>query len=665
MSPILFPPEPAYDGQEVSAASPTPAADLQRILDAGLPAIMPRTRPGSPLAFETYVTVPTGARIYGPTDGYCEIVPAASYAPSAGNADLDEGVFRGASVVGAQIATLQVSARQRSRVLRLDANPAPGVELRVKSITGQSGTAYVGYGADVIGYEVGRVVSTVFVSGANYDVLLDQPLWQNHGSGSTIHAMTLVRDVIITGLYLNFAGKTHAAGVVASGFDGLWLRRCKFAGFSRAQMSFLEGARGIELQECVTELGTNCAVRVLSCEFAVTGFRTKRGGARRHANGITRGLFTVRHASRGVIFDSVLEGASCGISWWGGHATIGQKTIVRDMDPKVRADSDPQLMTPAGAGSPVTASGLDMGNFASPTAWGEYAVGHDVDLMIEDCGGLDTGGNLIYPAAFLCDLLGARFKLRISNTGAHLSEGVAPSRAGYATGTVWYDVTDAHCELSCTGIDGPVRLEGNGNSIRFSRVECFLNDGLSTVGRSFLQVGASGAIGGVSFGDVSLSADDGIPFAQGYSAPTVASMMSISIDRFHYKNLNAEWTKCQFYRQTEAVAVTRGEEMESFATTVSATPCRGARNPSTALTRDKLTAVAGFGVAATATIAQNTWMLGSNGQSRAIRSTTTLAYEDKLTAVAPPSRDIAVSAVADDKGIVDRLVVSGLVQTRR
>lgn len=657
--------------QLISQSYAAPAAAMTALSAAGISPRLERTPYGSPYVLETYVSLVTRANILGPEVGFAELVPAAAYSPVVGNADTDEAVFRAASTIGgASLGSLQAAARKRSRVIRLNFNPlagpTPTPELRLRSVTGQAGTLYVAYGADVTGFEVVRVSSAAIVGGGpNYDCLLDQPLWQNHGSGTTVYAVTtLVRDVFIEGLHLNFAGTSHAAGIMTSAVDGAWIRRCKFSGFSRAQHTNLAGSRGVVLQDCITELGTNSVLRNVSSDFEVTGLRTKRGGARRHTNGIARALITVRHASRGTITDTVLEGGSCAISWWGGSAYI-DTTVARDMNPRVRADSDTELMVPSGAGSAVSPSALDMGCFVSPSAWGEFGLGHSVKMRIEDCGGIDPGVNFIYPAAFVCDVYGSDYELDIVNTGAGISEYAAPSLAGTATGLTLYDVFDGRFKVRTKGIEAPVRLEGNSNYCRFETVEIDPFDGLTSVNCTFLKIGSNGALGGVSFGHVKVFTNDGFLIRAGYAAPTVASMMAVTIDRLQFENTNLEWEKCLFFRQTEAVAVAPGEEMEYFATTVSATACRGARNPSTALTQDKLTVICGFDVATTASPAQNTWCLGAIGSSRAVKSTTTLAYGDKLTAVAPPSRDLAVSLVADEKGIVTRLAAGGLVQTYR
>lgn len=653
--------------QIVSASYGAPAAAVQRILDAGMVPKLERTRPGVPYVFEQQVIVPTNGKVFGPDDGYAEIVPASSYTELVGIADTDKGVFQVASTFAASSGTLQRAERNGSRTIRLNFNPAPGC-YRIRSTT--SGTQYVTYNANVIGYEIVYIVSTASVGGGNFDCLLSEPLWQNHGSGSTVHAATSARaGVEFSRLFLNFAGKTHPAGWVLDGVTSAWLRDCKASGFSRAQLSALNGSRAVVNDRFVCALSTNCSVRIQSSDVEVTELRCERSnpltGAvylREHANGITRALITARHASRGFIRDCVFEGGSVAVSWWGGKCAI-DGGLARDNDPSYRIARDTELVSIAGFGL-ISAHALDFGNFASPSNWGEFGLGHTVkDFRIEGGGGRDGGGGFVWPAAYICDVYGCDFDLAIINTGPSYAD----AGTGYATGIMLYDCFDARIRLKTKGVDSPIRIEGNSNYVRIEDVDIDPFDGLSSVPVSLARIGGAGALGEVSFGTVKLATLDSLMFYTGFSSPTAASLMCISIDRLIVQNYGAQWTTCAFFRQTESTSAAIGEEMEEFATTVSGTAVRGVRNPSTASEQDKLTAICAITGAAVGPSAQDTWMLGAKGSERAIKSSSTLNYSDFLKAGAGAGgRDIVTGDAANSaKGVVKRLAFGGLVQTHR
>lgn len=662
---LVFPPSARVGVElaiDVPASSATPAALINLALLSGYTAVVSR----STYALEGPITMPTGGRLVC-LHGEATFVPAASYTDVAGP-DLDTGVIRAAATVaGASSGALVRNARKRTHSLQLPFDPGVGAKVRLKSVTGQAATQFVAYGADVVGYEYVEVASTASAGGGNFNCTLAEALWQNHGIGTTAHIVSApISNVYIEGISLQFAGKTHAAGIVLDTVNGATIKRCRAAGFSRAQVSVKNGSRAVEADDFVTELGTNCAIRIQSSDASLRNIRTKRGGARKHASGITRGLITVRHASRVTLDGFTLEGGSTGISVWGGSVAI-RNGIIRDMDPTVRAANDTECVLINGT-TRLAAHGIDFGNFASPTAWGEFGLGHSVqNVRIEDSGGVDGGGAFFHPAAYFCDVYGLTVDgLEVINTGANISEGAAPESAGYATGIVCYDVFHAvFRNLSFKGIEAPFRLEGNGNTGRVESITIDPFDGYTNVNCTFLKLGASGATAW-EFGTVSLLSNDAYLVRTGYAAPTAATMHAVKIATLIFMANKARWDNLVF-AMNKTTSIVQGEEIEVYTNTVPNPDERSLRNPSTAQTLDKVTGVCSLDGAAAGPCAADKWSLVSTGAGyRAIKSSAsaTLTYGDTLKA--GTGRDIVLrTGTEQDKGIVVDLVAGGLVQTYR
>jgi hypothetical protein len=659
-------PASAQVGVELAVDIPAGATDV-----AGLATLYMAQGYTANLARTTYtltgpITMPSGGRLVC-RDGYATLVPADSYTDVAG-ADLDTGVIRAAATVSASSSGALVrTTRKRGHNIQLPYDPGAGAKLRLKSVTGQSGTVFVAYGADVIGYEYVEVASTASAGGGNFNCALAESPWQNHGAGTTAHAVTTpIEGIHVEGINLQFAGKTHAAGIVLDTVNGARVERCRASGFSRAQVSVKNGSRGVEIEDFVTELGTNCAIRIQSSDFVIRNVRTRRGGARKHASGITRGLITIRHASRGTIDGFSLEGASTGISCWGGSVAI-RNGIIRDMDPVVRAANDTELVTINSVRT--NSSALEYGCYSSPSAWGEWGLGHSIqNVRIEDCGGVDSPGfNSQHPAAYFVNMYGLHVDgLEIINTGAGNGEFASPELAGFPTGIICYDVAQGQFNnCSFTGIEAPFRLEGNGNTGSAENVSIDNFNGQTNASVSFLKLGGSGATNW-EFGTVKLVSNDGSLFATGYSAPTAATMHAVRVRSLIYLASKQRWDNCLFAKN-QTTSTPQGEEVEWYTNATPNPDERSFRDPSTVQLADKATAICSLGASAAGPCAVTQWSLIATGPGyRSIKSSesATLTYGDTLKA--GTGRDIIKrTGTEETKGIVVDVVSGGFVQTYR
>lgn len=641
----------------IDPRSSTPAADLSAAHAAGYHA---QLNGDATYTWETTATTKSGKAIIC-KDGLARIVPASGWTHSGADNETDPVILVASTVSGTASGTTQRNAYRRTRNVRINFNPSVGSWLLIKSTS--SGTLNYTYGSSVVGYELVQVKSVGSDQGSGVrDVTLTKDLQQCHASGSNVYAVTTVmQDVEISNLFLDFAGSSHSVGIVATSTDRLVIDNCHFSGFSRAQMVTKDGCTG-SFVDMTTHLGTNCGLRMQSSSGRVN-FNTIPGGDRKHSSGIPRGLITLRHNCSDVHIDGTLIGATTGISCWGGTGVrLGQVTI-RDMDPIVRAALDTECVPLAS--TIICAGALDMGNFASPSNWGEFQFGVTIDnLRIEDCGSVDGGGNGLYPSVYLCDINGIDINnISIVNMGAsgQLQSG-SPESASFLEGIVCYDIFQGRIHnCFAQGINAPVWFDGNGNSIRIDELEIRPQDAFSNNAWTVMRLGNAGATN-VSIGVLKVGSPEGYFSGAGFTTPTTETMHRITIDTLIYENIQQRWDNCFFAYQTDATSVARGERMELFATTVSSVAARGLRNPSTTLTGDKVIAICGHAQAMVGGASQNTWCLVSKGPYQSIKTSSTPAYCDPMKA--GTGRDVVVDGLGldDSCGTVVQLKSYNLVQ---
>lgn len=169
--------------------------------------------------------------------------------------------------------------------------------------------------------------------------------WQAVGSVAT--KLTPIRGVSWIGGRFDCSGGSIANAFLFDGALDVRVEGATFKGFSRAAVEFSKGSRRISLPDVGHEGECNSVIYVQSAEeYDITDFRSPAtASATKHANGVPRGLVTLRRRARnGTINGGHFAFGTIGIQHWAVHGLTAENLTFQNLDGNNRpASGDGQL----------------------------------------------------------------------------------------------------------------------------------------------------------------------------------------------------------------------------------------------------------------------------------------------------------------------------------
>lgn len=595
---------------------------------------------------------------------------------SVAGADSDAGyIFRARSTIGAQAGVMHATAYAGGRYALFSFNATPGATYQLvtgdAALTANTGNADQQLKAGDYIRELVTVVSSTSVGGGDYRVLLDRPLAGTHyGHASTtpttkVYAVTTVfQEACLENIYLDFsAGTSHAVGILCDA-RRLTLNNVHFAGFSRAGVNVADGT--VVRLDVTHHGGTNCVVMCGTVSGSLT-LDSVSGGAACHANGVPRGLLTLRGNCQELdIHDSWIAYGNTGVSMWGGVGLRIRDSIIIDNNPGDRATRDPLIQTNPISARVQVAGGIDQNGFGtgvSGTLKAYDIVLDNVDVI--NCGGIPSGGTgTEWPSVLLCDvhcLTGSRLGIHAHGGGANGGLVGTPNYQPYVLGILFADAFEVNlAQFDVYGVHMPIMFASNGASnVNIEVMNVHNKDGYTSTGCWLWSL--EDTTGKLRIG--TLNVYDPYTGYMGYSAhsgtPNTALMHDVKIGLVRDITTGLEMANCRFYKATAGGAI--GQRWEAY----SNAGVRSIRAPTTKYQGDKVVPFLPYGRAGTSFL-NNDWVLCGEGPELIVASS-----EDPLLGaimVAGSTTDVIEHVAGADYapvGTVSRRKAGGLVGVMR
>ncbi len=232
-------------------------------------------------------------------------------------------------------------------------------------------------GSGVILTELLKVDST-YVSGTT--VPLAAPALQHHKNGLGAVGVAPIEGVLIEGVDLAADGGTVAVGILCDYAVGVTIRDVAGAGFSRSLIELMNGTRDYLIEDIYSRGENNSIVHQRSAMSGVLRrVKSAERGKRFHANGIPRGLLTMRQRCTSIrVSDCSLQRGCVGIRYWGGNHLSFEDIIIRDMDNTEALTRDStEIPGLCGTGVDAGAGPLTIAEFALDVAF--------VNVHLDNC----------------------------------------------------------------------------------------------------------------------------------------------------------------------------------------------------------------------------------------------------------------------------------------